>query len=390
MKQPRSVFFFLLSIGLPLISEVSPPQSKTLNLDPRESSRGSKFLTEGDIAVHCPSILKESEDASKLGEVRAKAIKGWDKLLTWAFLPKNRPYTLQEPLSQVVYTTHSETLTDFIRNYGYFSIYHPLVGIVTESDQDVEITQCLLQTVQNEIADPDQLQFTIDEILGKVLAYRTLKKGMKISIPISKDLIQTYVVDITIDLWRGMPAYGLIPETGGKAPPLLLFRGTDLDLSSEKGWASVLSDLDTTGPGHKTFLRAQNEIHDWLVKANQTMGPARVVGFSLGGVFVLYTLIYEYELVNKQIPSTALNPPGLTLELLDKWKKIPEEKKPPQRTYVNQGDYVSQIGFFFGNVQEVSVEKPMDVIEAHVTLVSALPLYKITAVDVAGENDSRK
>lgn len=347
------------------------------------------LLCNGLLATdQCPAILQDPIEAKQFGELRVKTIKGWDKLLTWAFLPKNKPYALKEPLIQTVYKRAGEELADFVKNYGYFSIYHPIVGIVTDSEKDIEVTECLLGSIQK--TETAQLKFMTDEILGKVLAYRTLKKGLKIAVPISKDTVATYVVDEIINLWRGMPAYGLIPENKEQAPPILLFRGTDLDLRSEKGWASVLSDLDISGPGLKTFLRAQNEIHDWLAKVQQSIAPARIVGFSLGGVFVLYTLIYEHELINKKSSSTAFNPPGVSAQVLDMWEKIPNEKRPPQITYVNQGDFVSKIGFFLGNVHEVSLEEPMEVIQAHVTLISGAPLYKITAVDVALENKDRK
>ncbi len=326
----------------------------------------------------CPAILQQPIESKQYGELRTKSIKGWDKLLTWAFLSQNRPYVLMQPPVQTIYKRPGEHLANFDKNYGYFSIYHPLVGIVTDSDEDIKVVQCLLSTVDS--------QFAIDEILSKILAYRTLKKGMKITIA----NLGAYIVDEVIDLWRGMPAYGLIPENGKGAIPILLFRGTDLDLVSEKGWASILSDLDIAGPGHKTFLRAQQEIHDWLTKVQASSAPARVVGFSLGGVFVLYTLIYEHELINKQIASTAFNPPGVSQQILDMWEKMPSEKRPPHVTYVNQGDFVSQIGFFLGNVHEISLEQPMEVIEAHVTFISGAPLFKINAVDVPKENQERK
>ncbi len=338
------------------------------------------------IADECPAILEQPIATKKFGELRTKTIRGWDKLITWALLPKNRPYILVEPLDQTVYKREGESLPDFVKNYGYFSIYHPILGIVTDSEKDITVVQCLFKSIQSEMDDPLQLQFASDEILGKVAAYRTFSKGMKIAIPISKETMVTYVVDLVIDMWRGMPAYGLIPENNTEAPPILLFRGTDLDLVTEKSWASVLSDLDIAGPGHKTFMRARNEIHEWLLKVQD----ARIVGYSLGAVLTLYTLIYEHELINKKVASIAFNPPGVSQEMLDLWEKIPAEKKPPQVTYVNQGDFVSQIGLFLGNVHEISLEEPMEVIAAHVTLISGEPLYRISTVNVALENQARK
>jgi hypothetical protein len=333
----------------------------------------------------CPAILEEPIKKKQFGQLRAKSIKSWDKLITWAFLPKYRPYVLVDPPVEITYKGGEKQVNDFVTNYGYFSIYHPILGIVTDSKKDIEVTQCLLYSIQAEIDNPEQLKFASDEILVKVMAYRTLKKGMKISVPISKEEMVTYVVDEVFDLWRGMPAYGLVPEKG---TPILLFRGTDLDLASEKSWASVMSDLDVSGPGLKTFQRAQKEIHDWLVKMQHN--PARVVGYSLGGVLTLYTLIYEHEFINQQIPSVAFNPPGVSEQVLEQWEKIPKGKRPPHVIYVNQGDFVSQIGLFLGNVQEISLEQSMDVIQAHVTLISGAPIYKISEVNVPLENQARK
>ena len=102
---------------------------------------------QSSFAIECPAILKEPTGPDTLGEVRAKAIKGWDKLLTWAFLPKNRPYDLQQPLNQKAYKREGESLADFVLNYGYFSIYHPIVGMTTDLQQDIDIAQCLLHSI---------------------------------------------------------------------------------------------------------------------------------------------------------------------------------------------------------------------------------------------------
>lgn len=211
---------------------------------------------------------------------------------------------------------------------------------------------------------------------------------MKVSIAVSRAMSHTFIVDEVIDLWRGMPAFGLVPERKNGMAPILLFRGTDLDLTSEKGWASVLSDLDTTGPGHVTFLRARHQIHNWLKKVQQEHEPARVMGFSLGGVFVLYTMIYEGDLLNQTVESVAFNPPGVSEEVLKKWEALPQ--KTPHITYVNQGDFVSKIGFFLSDVWELSLTSPMGVIQAHVTLISAQPQFSLSKVDVTEENKKRE
>ena len=75
-----------------------------------------------------------------------------------------------------------------------------------------------------------------------------------------------------------MPAFGLVPIEKGKVPPILLFRGTDLSLGSTRSWASVISDLNTSGPGLFTFRNAQIKIHDWLTKVASYGIKARAIG----------------------------------------------------------------------------------------------------------------
>ncbi|MDN3507221.1 MAG: hypothetical protein P0S96_08345 [Simkaniaceae bacterium] len=324
-----------------------------------------------------------AEEVHFCGDMRVNMLKGWDKLLTWTLLPKIKPYYFSNPLVIQTYEMHDAFLESFRKEYGYFSAYEPIVGIVTDEASHVEKTN---EALKNLVHLPDSLQreFSRDEILAKVMAYRTLKKGMKITMPDGA----IYFVDTIIDLWRGMPAFGLLPEQKGH-PPILLYRGTDMDLVSEKGWASILSDLDTTGPGHTTFLKAQDQIHQWLLKVKKTYQPARVVGYSLGGALVFYTLIYESDLLSRKYPTVAYNPPGISLEVHAKWEEAKQAKDIPLFTFVNKGDIVSQIGFFLSNVWEISLDKTMDVIEAHTTLISTESHFHATSVDVAKENEAR-
>lgn len=308
--------------------------------------------------------------------------------MTWALSQKNRNFSLKEPLQQKKFSVEAESFFHFNENYGYFSVYHPIVGMVTEEKEDIEVTNCLLQSIFAEIKNKDQCLFSADEVLAKVMAYRALETGMKVFVPtqdkMGNILLETYKVDKIIDLWHGMPAFGLIPEKKS-LPSILLFRGTDLSFTSEKGWASILSDLDITGPGLKTFLHAQSEIKVWLEKMVQKGTPARAIGFSLGGSFVFYTMIYFSDLLNQNtlFPSKAFNPPGMKQILVTYWGNI--IKKPPHVTYVNQGDFISKIGFLLPNVWEISLKQPMEVIQSHVTLVSMQPFYLMRGVNVASE-----
>jgi len=340
-------------------------------------------------ADSCPVILEKPEEVKKRGEMRRKALKGWDSLLTWTLSPKNQDYELQVPPNIKTFRMRSKDIKNFIENYGHFSIYNPIVGLVTDSDRDRAASFCLLEAIYEARMNKMQRDFSIEEALAKVIAYRSIKKGMKIPMMIDRRS-NPYIVDEVIDLWHGMPAFGLIPLKGN-APPILLFRGTDL-FPSAKGWASILSDLDTSGPGYTTFLRGQKKIVTWLKKVKKSHRPARLIGFSLGGAFVLYTLAHHYDLVNKdeEFPSVAFNTPGVPESVVKKWNEIPKDLRPIHYTYVNQGDFVSQIGMFLSNVWLLTLPEPMGVIESHLTFISGQPRYQMSLVDVEAENKKRE
>src|SRR5207249_1381181 len=138
-------------------------------------------------------------------------------------------------------------------------------------------------------------QLASAELLSKVLAYRDLQLGQTIQIPVEikgKIVLETFTVDHLFDIWQGMPAFGLIPKKKNLSS-LLLFRGTDFSLISKRGIASVMSDLDPSGPGLKAFFHARKEIGGWLQAVQAQGKPARVMGFSLGGALAAYTFIYE-------------------------------------------------------------------------------------------------
>lgn len=315
----------------------------------------------------CPAILEETREARTRGEIRVKAIRGWDKLLTWSFAAKIHPYPLASPLQSEDFRLKSPVLNAFAERFGYFSTLRPIVGVVTTDPEDLKIALCTLMQIEEEIPLGDQQRFTRDEFLAKVIAYRTLKEGD--SLQIGKI---SYLVDRVIDLWRGMPAFGLKPLNAPAEPPILLFRGTDLTLTKERGWASILSDLDTSGPGFRTFKKARPQIEEWLQNQVSEGRPARLIGFSLGGAFVLYSLVEMPDLISQEFPSAVFNSPGISPAVYARWQKLEEDRRPPHFLYLNQGDLVSQIGTFFSPGFEVSQEQPMQVIEAHVTLMDLL------------------
>lgn len=331
----------------------------------------------------CPSFLLEPKEGSTLGEMRSKSLKNWDKMLTWAFSKKKSSYILANPSHEETFHVTDKEIFVFDRNHGYFSPENPIVAKSTASVEDIWITECILKLLQEKIKNKQQRDFSTWEICCKILAYRALEKGMEISIG------ETYTVDEIINLWHGMPAFGLLPKNP-KSTPILLFRGTDLIFSKERGWASVLSDLDITGPGLSTFMQARPQIRKWLTKVSELGTPARVMGVSLGGVFAGYTYIFENSLLSSSEPSIALNPPGVSADIFKKWEIVSKKAGAPLHVFVTRGDFVSKIGYLIGSVKEASVPYHLRVIQAHVILLSAQKEFSFNDVDLTAENKSRK
>ncbi len=329
------------------------------------------------------------------GLMRVKALESLDKMLSLAFDQKYRSYKLLYPLHEESFKNQSAHAIDFANTFGYFSPHRPLVGSVTESEEDIQVTCKLLNDIHEQFLSAIERRIVTGEVLTKILAFRDLKLGMEIPIPISdkkdKPSLMVYVIDHIFDLWLGMPAFGLVPKEQGKAPPILLFRGTDLSLGTTRSWASVISDLNTSGPGHSAFLKAQASIHQWLEKVAGYGIKARVMGYSLGGVLTAYTVLYEHELINKdkKYPSLSFNPPGVSKSVLEQWYDLPEGKKASLAVFVVRGDLVSKIGLLFGDVCEFSLDNGLKPIAAHVVLISGQPYYRYYKVNVEKENLSR-
>lgn len=304
---------------------------------------------------------------------------------------KHRYYQPVYPVKLETYENGCLEFQNFIAQHGHSSSYRPLIGIVTEDPNDVLAVNQLLVRVQENIENKKQMRLITDEILTKVIAYRNLQVGQKIPVPIvpkSGDTrIVIYHVDKVFDLNAEMPAFGLVPSDI-KAPPILLFRGTDLSFTL-KGMASVFADLDLNGPGLSIFYMAQDDLHNWLEKVSNSHSKARIMGYSLGGSFTQYTCIHEHELIckDKQFPSVAFNQPGISEDLVIKWHKLKEEEKPPLKGYVTEGDMVSTVGKLIGNVKEISLDYLLEPLFAHVTLMSVQQRLYVYRLDVTLKNE---
>lgn len=300
-----------------------------------------------------------------------------------------QPEAISFPWKQQRINNNCDEIISFNRNFGLEAPHKRLVAKVSdpfECLEDIEITCDLLETINASFRDENERLLVTGEILTKVLAYRDLRIGQNINIPVvdkhGQYIISTYEVDQVFNLWNGMPAFGLVPKDRGSVAPILLFRGTDLSLSSKRSLSSILADLDISGPGHSTYLHARPYIRKWLEDVSRYGEKTRVMGFSLGGAFASYTLIYEHDLVtrDKSNPSIAFNTPGVTKKLYNKWQSFSSDYRPPFVTFQTKHDAICKVGHLIGDIYKLSTETQLPSITAHVILISGQPSYYLRAI----------
>ncbi len=321
--------------------------------------------------------------------VRVRSLQNIDDFLNWTIPLHMRAYTLAEPLQTLEFKFDLSQSKEFIDWYGYFSFYDPLVGKVSKKKGGMQVAASLMAKISRDVIDTDGLIFATDEALAKVMAYRDLKMNDTIMLPNARKAgrLVVYRVDHVFDLWHGMPAFGLVGDGG--AVPILLFRGTDFSLDSERGWASLMSDADLAGPGLTAFNKSREEIRSWLMKVAQVGPKAKVMGFSLGGALAAYTYLYEQDWINPE-GCVAFNSPGFSDQALEKWNGLSEEAKNAFRVYVNRGDVVSKIGKLFGDAYEISLESFLKPLQAHTLLLIAEQQFSLAKIDVDKENSGRR
>ena len=345
--------------------------------------------TFADCADVCPPPYVE-KPATWKGQMRIKALKKLDQFLNWSTSAKLKTFALRDPLEEETFEVDIPEIRAFSLKYGYFSPSNPIVGNVTTDEMDIKLACCLLKAVFEKGDDLDYVELATAEILTKVLAYRDLKEGMRIQIPVvsaGKVIFPYFAVDHVFDLWHGMPAFGLVPEQRD-VEPILLFRGTDFSFDSERGWASMMSDVDMAGPGLSAFQHSQKEIHAWLEQVAEQGKKTRTMGFSLGGALAGYTFIYENEGISSS-GSSAFCPPGVAVKVIEDWQRLPEGRKRAFTTYVNQGDLVSKMGKLFGPVYAFLLNKHLKPLSAHTQLMCAEKFLIKARVDVQKENVGR-
>jgi hypothetical protein len=342
-----------------------------------------------DCDEKCPPFPLFERPITWRDRVRLKTLKNLNQFLNWSFGDKYKKYELDEDVEEEKIIGTIPEIKTFVQHYGYFSL-HPLVGKVTTEEIDLTIICCLLKTLYEKGGPSDFMQIAIGEAMTKVLAYRDLKIGERLTIPVIIDdevHLEKFTVDRIFNLWYGMPAFGCIPETSGVAS-ILIFRGTDFSLDSQRGWASLMSDLDIGGPGFSAFQRSQKQISKWLKAIHSQGKAARVMGFSLGGALAAYTYIYENQWLADD-GSISFCAPGVRQKVIDEWALLPEERQRGFVSYVTQGDIVSKVGRLFGTVYALLAPKNFKPLTAHTMIMSSLPDFTKAEVDVIKENESR-
>jgi hypothetical protein len=319
------------------------------------------------------------------GKARQKGLLQVEEAVGWIAPFSSRTFALTPDFQPIVLDHNLSAIEQFVRRHGYFSIYRPLVGLVTKAESDIEPLRELFQDLVKD-ADEKWVELATNEIITKALAYRNLQEGMKISLPTlrkGKMILVEYKVDAVLDLWQGMPAFGLIPQKNGISP-ILLYRGTDFSFTSKNSWASILSDFDLLGAGLTTFRLSEGQIVEWLRKVATPKVKAKVMGFSLGGILAVYTAIFQRQWVDYAI---GFNAPGISNTVFDVYTKM---NPPPCITlYATQGDCISRFGKMVSSAFEIADQTPLGPIEAHTKIMSALSPIRLLQIDVEKENRSR-
>ncbi len=343
-----------------------------------------------DCSSLCPPHLPENEQTWS-GALRLKALKNLDQILYLGTSEKTRTYPLAQPLQEKWIEVDIPEVREFVEKYGYFSLNRPIVSKVTSDPEDLELTCCLLKTLYEKGVKGDYLQIAVAEILTKILAYRDLKIGQKISIPIESQgtvAFESFLVDAVFDIWHGMPAFGLIPEKQSLAS-ILLFRGTDFSFDSQRGWASLISDLDIAGPGLHAFHKAQDALSTWLKKTKKMGKASQVMGCSLGGALAAYTFIYENASLAEK-GSIAVCPPGVSQKVIEDWQLLQGNRRLGLTSYVYTGDIVSKVGTLFGTGYCLTSLHRLKPLTAHTFLMCSQPRFSKALLDVEFSENSTK
>lgn len=303
-----------------------------------------------------------------MSNVRIWSLSKLDSLLGACFPYQRRSYKTQKEVK--VYTSPL-SIQRFAKEHGYFS-YAPLLSSVSSDKRDVSLVQEALENARE--VEGNWLDFCVSEILCKALAYRDIALQQEIKIPIrnrqNQIILETFILNRIFDLWHQMPAFGWVAKNS-HISSLLIFRGTDCSLTTKRSLASLLSDLDFSGPGFRVFRKSKLQILTWLKEVNQKKKPARVMGCSLGGALATHVFMEYYDLLSKE-PSIAFHPPGIYKKAKKNWNQMEAQKR--LSIYLAQGDFVSKVGSLIGNKYVLSIGAQLKPLAAHTLLFAGQAL----------------
>lgn len=305
-----------------------------------------------------------------MNNVRGWSLSKLDSLLNVCFPYQRRSYKAQEEIKTY---RGPLNLQLFAKEHGYFS-HVPLLSVVSSDRKDAILVQQALESAME--VQSDWLDFCVSELIAKALAYRDIAVQQEIRIPVcnlqNQISLETFVLDRVFDLWHQMPAFGWIPQNP-HIPSLLIFRGTDCSLVTKRSLASLISDLDFSGPGFRVFKKSKVQIQAWLEGVKQKSRAARVIGCSLGGALATHVFIEYYHLLSQEV-SIVFHPPGVCQRVKKNWNLLGEKIQKQLVTYIAQGDFVSKVRSLVGSTHILSVSAKLKPLAAHTLLFSGQPL----------------
>jgi len=334
--------------------------------------------------------MKEDQINSILQMVNHASIVAWERVASTLLPPKSRQYILREDEDLLTFNHSNGGFEDFRTQYNYLSKKKPIIGWVTKSKADIDRTEKLLASVSQSIHSKQGVEWTVAEVLAKVLAYRELEKGMEIEIPMfhGKEKCSChYRVDMRFNLWKQMTAFGLAPLEKGY-PPILLFRGTDFSLLSNSSRISIISNFDPEGPGYSIYQHARSSIVAWLDTVCGKTEKAISLGFSLGGSMASYAIMKDPAYFSQTTSSYIFNHPGLCQKSYESWLSIDSKELPKITAFVSDGDVVSKYGLLFDTTYGIVQEESIPPIMAHTSLHFLQSGVKTKRVDLERENSS--
>ncbi|MCF7806178.1 MAG: DUF2974 domain-containing protein [Simkaniaceae bacterium] len=319
--------------------------------------------------------------------VNHASIVAWESLASSVLPVKSRRYRISKESKLFNFSNSSSFFKDFCEEHHYLAKNNPIIGWVTDSQQDIEKTQELFSEIYKRFRSKNALHYATAETLAKVLAYRNLKVKTTIDFPsliAPKKQFSHYRVDRIFNLWKEMRAFGLICEDRS-SPPILLFRGTDFSLLTNSSRISIVSNFDPAGPGFTIYKYARRSIKNWLTKTTEQYGKAISVGYSLGGALASYALLKDPDYFSQEHPSYLFNHPGLSSPCFEEWQA---SSLSPIKAFVSDGDVVSKYGFLYGETYAIKHASSPAPIKAHTMLHFLQPRVRLNKIDLSKENEA--